>query len=65
LRSAPVGHFVAVIEQGYGVMYSHATQVTAEDRWAIAAYVRALQLSQHATLADLPANEAAKFNTSP
>jgi hypothetical protein len=65
LRSAPVGHFVAVIGQGYGVMYSHASQVTAEDRWAITAYVRALQLSQHATLADVPVNEAAKFKTSP
>jgi len=65
LRSAPPGHFVAVIAQGYGVMYSHASQVTAEDRWAIAAYVRALQLSQHVTLANLPPDEAAKFGMTP
>ena len=65
LRSVPAGHFVAVMAQGYGIMYPHTTQVTAEDRWAIAAYIRALQLSQHATLADLPPDEAKKFNPTP
>jgi mono/diheme cytochrome c family protein len=52
LRAAPIGHFVDVITNGYGVMYSYASRVAPEDRWAIAAYIRALQLSQHATPAD-------------
>ena len=54
LRSAPVGHVFDVITHGYGVMYSYADRVTVSDRWAIAAYIRALQRSQHATLADVP-----------
>jgi hypothetical protein len=54
LRQAPVGHFFDVITQGYGVMYSYAERVAPADRWAIAAYIRALQLSQHATLAEVP-----------
>ena len=57
LRKAPVGHFFDVITQGYGVMYSYAQRVEPEDRWAIAAYIRALQLSQGAQLADLPVAE--------
>jgi len=43
LRTAPVGHFFDVITRGYGVMYSYANRVAPEDRWAIAAYIRALQ----------------------
>ncbi|MEP6811132.1 MAG: cytochrome c [Chthoniobacterales bacterium] len=53
LLSAPPGHFVDVITNGYGVMYSYASRVVPEDRWAIAAYIRALQLSQHAAPNDL------------
>ncbi len=52
LRSAPLGHFFNVITNGYGAMPDYQGQVDVEDRWAIAAYVRALQLSQHATTAD-------------
>lgn len=52
LRKAPVGHFFDVITHGYGVMYPYASRVTTEERWAIIAYIRALQLSQHATLDD-------------
>ena len=52
LRDAPVGHFFDVITNGYGVMYSYASRVSPEDRWAIAAYIRALQLSEHASPAD-------------
>ena len=48
LRDAPVGYFFDVITNGFGVMPSYAAQVPPEDRWAIAAYIRALQLSQHA-----------------
>jgi cytochrome c553 len=52
LRDAPPGHFVDVMKNGYGVMYSYASRVAPEDRWAIAAYIRALQLSQNAAPAD-------------
>lgn len=55
LRSAPPDYFVQVITEGFGVMPSYAPQVPVEDRWAIAAYIRALQYSQNARLADLPA----------
>jgi mono/diheme cytochrome c family protein len=47
LRSVPVGHLFAVITEGYGSMPSYRDQIPPRDRWAIAAYVRALQLSQH------------------
>jgi len=57
LRDAPVGHFFDVITNGFGAMPDYAAQIRAEDRWAIIAYVRALQLSEHATLADVPAQE--------
>jgi mono/diheme cytochrome c family protein len=43
LRSAPIGHFVDVMTHGYGVMYSYASRVPPEDRWAIASYIRVLQ----------------------
>ncbi|AFL86636.1 cytochrome c, mono- and diheme variants family [Terriglobus roseus DSM 18391] len=52
LRSAPLGHFYNVITNGYGAMPDYSGQIEPADRWAIAAYVRALQLSQHATTAD-------------
>lgn len=61
LREAPAGHFVEVIGNGYGLMYSYASRVEPADRWAIAAYIRALQLSQHAGLADVPSAERAKL----
>ena len=47
LRRAPVGHFYAVMTEGYGSMPDYRQQVPPRDRWAIAAYIRALQLSQH------------------
>ncbi|HYL79841.1 MAG TPA: cytochrome c [Candidatus Acidoferrum sp.] len=53
LRQAPVGHFFDVITKGFGAMPDYAAQVSPADRWAIAAYIRALQLSQNATLADV------------
>jgi mono/diheme cytochrome c family protein len=55
LRAAPAQHFFDVISNGYGVMYSYAGRVEPRDRWAIVAYIRALQQSQHAKLADIPA----------
>jgi mono/diheme cytochrome c family protein len=57
LRQAPVGHFFDVITNGFGAMPSYADQIPVTDRWAIVAYVRALQLSQHAGLNDVPADE--------
>jgi len=57
LRQAPAGHFFEVMTKGYGAMYSYASRITPEDRWAIVAYIRALQLSQHATMNDVPAGE--------
>jgi hypothetical protein len=53
LRNAPTRHFFDVMTNGYGDMYSFAGRIAPTDRWAIAAYIRALQLSQHATLASL------------
>jgi len=66
LREAPDSHFYQVITQGYGVMYPYSDRISPDDRWAIVAYIRALQLSQHAPrdrltpqdLARLPAPEA-------
>ncbi|HKA33095.1 MAG TPA: cytochrome c [Candidatus Binatia bacterium] len=57
LRQAPIGHFFEVMTRGLGAMPDYAEQVTPEDRWTIAAYIRALQLSQHASLSDVPENE--------
>lgn len=62
LRRHPLGHFVRVMTLGYGAMPQYAKQVSAGDRWAIAAYIRALQLSQHAVLAELPASSRARFS---
>lgn len=61
LRQAPAGHFVDVITQGYGVMYSYAQRVEPADRWAIAAYIRVLQKSQNVTLQEVPPANRAKL----
>ncbi len=61
LRQAPVGHFFDVMTNGFGAMPDYAAQIRPADRWAIAAYIRALQLSQNATLADVPAEERQKL----
>jgi Cytochrome C oxidase, cbb3-type, subunit III len=55
LMAAPLGHFFGVMSNGYGAMPDYAAQLTPEDRWAVAAYIRVLQLSQAATQADVPA----------
>jgi len=62
LLQAPTRHFVDVIAQGHGAMYSYAARVPPADRWAIAAYIRALQKSQNASATDLA---AAKAETAP
>ena len=61
LRQAPVGHFFDVMTNGFGTMYSYADRIQPKDRWAIVAYIRALQLSQNATLDDVPAAERSKL----
>jgi mono/diheme cytochrome c family protein len=55
-RAEPVGHFFDVITNGFGIMYSYAGRVTPEDRWAIIAYIRALQLNKDAPL-DVPPDQ--------
>ena len=54
LQKAPLGYFFDVITNGFGIMPDYASQIPPRDRWDIVAYVRALQLSQNATLADVP-----------
>jgi len=57
LESAPLGHFFNVMTNGYGAMPDYAAQVTPEDRWAIVAYIKALQLSQNAQPGDVAAGQ--------
>lgn len=54
LLDAPVGYYFSAMTNGFGRMFSYASRVSAADRWAIAAYVKALQLSQNADPADIP-----------
>lgn len=54
-------HFYDVISNGYGAMYSYSSRIRPRDRWAIVAYLRALQLSQHAELSDLSAEQRARL----
>jgi mono/diheme cytochrome c family protein len=54
LRQAPVGYFFDVMTNGFGLMPDYASQIPPKDRWAIVAYIRALQLSQNARMADVP-----------
>ncbi|MBI4868982.1 MAG: cytochrome c [Candidatus Wallbacteria bacterium] len=62
LRSAtPIGHFFDVTTNGFGAMPDYATQIPVRDRWAISAYIRALQLSQNAKLEDAPGPERARL----
>ena len=65
LRGAPDLYLFDVITRGYGAMYSYADRLSPADRWAIVAYLRALQLSQRATLAQVPLEERARLEASP
>ncbi|HZF52013.1 MAG TPA: cytochrome c [Polyangiaceae bacterium] len=65
LRAQPIGYFVDVITNGFGVMPSYAPQVPPRDRWAIAAYIGALQLSQYARAADLSSDDLAQIEAAP
>jgi mono/diheme cytochrome c family protein len=65
LLKAPVGHFFDVMSNGFGAMPSYASRVEPDDRWRIAAYIRVLQLSENATIQDVPADERAKLEAQP
>jgi len=62
LRQAPVGHFFEIMTNGFGAMPDYRSQIAVADRWRIVAYIRALQLSHHATSADVPDDEMRKLN---
>ena len=62
LRDAPPGYFFDVISNGFGAMPDYAAQIKVEDRWAIVAYIRALQLSAHATVDDVPAADRPRLD---
>jgi mono/diheme cytochrome c family protein len=64
LRQAPIGYFYDVMTNGFGAMSDYSAQVTPEDRWAIAAYVRTLQYSQYAPAADVPADKRPELDAS-
>jgi mono/diheme cytochrome c family protein len=64
LRGAPIGHFFDVMTNGFGAMPSYSLQVPVEDRWAIAAYIRALQLSQYASADQIPDDVKQQLNMS-
>ncbi len=63
LRTAVSGHFFDVMTNGFGAMPPYGKMIPPQDRWAIVAYIRALQLSQNATVADVPANKRAELDT--
>jgi len=58
LQKAPLGYFYDVITNGFGIMPDYSSQISPKDRWNIVAYIRALQLSQNARQADVPAGQA-------
>ena len=65
LRTAATGHLFDVMTNGFGAMPPYGKMISPQDRWAIAAYIRALQLSQSATVADVPVTERAKLDSPP
>ena len=65
LIDSPPGHFFDVMTNGFGAMQDYSAQVPVADRWAIAAYIRALQLSRRATVDDVPADRRAELDGAP
>jgi hypothetical protein len=61
LLKAPIGHFFDVMTNGFGAMPSYASRVEPDDRWRIAAYIRVLQLSENATIGDVPPDRRAEL----
>ena len=64
LRKMPVGYFYDVMTSGHGIMFSMANRVEPDDRWAIVAYIRALQMSQDQNLQNLSPEDQAKLQES-
>ena len=65
LRNADAGYFFDVMTNGFGTMPDYRMQLAARDRWAVVAYIRALQLSQHAAPSDVPGGDPAKPPAAP
>jgi Cytochrome C oxidase, cbb3-type, subunit III len=65
LRQKPVGHYFDVMTRGFGTMYSYAARIPARDRWAIAAYIRTLQVSQHSLVSELPPEDRSQLQAVP
>ena len=62
LRNSPASHFYDVMTNGFGAMSSYSDKLSPEDRWKVAAYIRALQLSQRASIDDVPAGDRSKLD---
>jgi mono/diheme cytochrome c family protein len=65
VRNAPPGYLYAVVANGYGAMPEYSDQLSVRDRWAVVAYIRALELSRSSTLADVPADRRAALEGQP
>jgi mono/diheme cytochrome c family protein len=65
LRNADAGYFFDVMTNGFGAMPDYRMQLSARDRWSVVAYIRALQLSQHAAAADVPGGDPTKAQPAP
>lgn len=65
VMKAPIGHYFDVVTNGFGAMPSYASRVGVDDRWRVIAYVKALQLSQGASLADVPSDKRADLDKPP
>lgn len=63
LRESPVGYYFHIMTNGFGEMSSYAAQIPPADRWAIVAYVRALQASQHTPVDDLSAEDLERIES--
>ena len=65
LLKAPIGHFFDVMTNGFGAMPGYASRVDPDDRWRIAAYIRVLQLSENASIEDVPADKRPALEGAP
>ena len=65
LMQAPVGHFFDVMTNGFGAMASYASRISSDDRWRVAAYIRALQLSENAKVTDVPPDQRQGLTVEP
>jgi mono/diheme cytochrome c family protein len=65
LMNAPVGHFFDAVTNGFGAMPSYASRIQPDDRWRVIAYIRALQLSESASLNDVPADQRQNLRVEP